>query len=124
MTDSELLRCPFCDGAAFECENDNGCYVVCDGCCCKTTEYIYKEKHLAVEDWNRRIAQRGKESSEAYLEKLIEACEDWCGINAFDADKGACDEHNCDDDRGMNCSANELLDYIKEIITTLRKDRK
>lgn len=46
---------------------------------------------------------------------LLEELEVWCGINAYDSDKGPCDEHSCDESRGRQCSADELLDYAKRI---------
>lgn len=46
---------------------------------------------------------------------LLEKAEEWCGINAYDADKGACDEHTVDECRGRQCSAEELFDHLKEL---------
>lgn len=47
--------------------------------------------------------------------KLIELAEEWCGVNAYDSDS-ITDEHTCDDSRGRNCSADELLDYLKTVL--------
>jgi hypothetical protein len=48
--------------------------------------------------------------------KLIELAEEWCGWNAYDSDRRPTDEHTCDDSRGVNCSADELLDYLKTVL--------
>lgn len=52
---------------------------------------------------------------DAYKRKLIAACEGWCGMDAYEHgyDK-PCDEHSCDNARGKQCSADELLDFIKQ----------
>lgn len=46
--------------------------------------------------------------------EILSWMEDWCGINAYDADRGPCDEHTVDDCRGLNCSAEDLLDALKK----------
>lgn len=47
--------------------------------------------------------------------QLIEHLECWCGCSAY-GEHLPCDEHNCDDSRGRNCSADELLDEIKKYL--------
>lgn len=67
-------------------------------------ESIYIEVISAIS--NRALLAERRE--------LLEWMEDWCGINAYDADRGPCDEHTVDDCRGVNCSAEELVTALKQ----------
>jgi len=49
-------------------------------------------------------------------ELIIAHMEEWCAIDAYDSDKGPCDDHELDDSRGAVCSANELLETIKLLV--------
>ena len=50
----KLDKCKHCGSdKVFESDNDDGYYVVCNNCLIQTTTYLYKERHLARQDWNR-----------------------------------------------------------------------
>lgn len=50
----------------------------------------------------------------ATINEAIRVCEEWCGMDAYEHgyDK-LTDEHTCDDARGRQCSADELLNKLK-----------
>lgn len=73
------------------------------------------------EEFGMRCYEVG--SATAWVKCVVEA-EKWCAINAYDADKGVCDEHSIDDCRGRVCSAQELLDYLKQYIQVIEEHTK
>lgn len=48
------------------------------------------------------------------VKEVLRVCEEWCGMDAYehDYDKPT-DEHSCDNSRGRQCSADELLNKLK-----------
>lgn len=50
------------------------------------------------------------------LQDAIQKAEEWCGYDAYETDYDkSTDEHTCDRCRGVNCSADELLDFLKTL---------
>ena len=50
------------------------------------------------------------------LAEAIQKAEEWCGYDAYETDYDkSCDEHTCDRCRGVNCSADELLNFLKTL---------
>ncbi len=61
---------------------------------------------------------------ETTAEHLIDQMERWCAIDAYNSDNGPTDEHSIDDSRGKQCSAEELLIWLKKYAREDREDER